>query len=244
MSGNTRQEDSFSENSVADNRKIVSCNNCSSSCPIVHACTSESLDKKVDSHKQFRVNSQIESGNKTGVVLVGRKSTSQQREEFDFVISRSSNNLGCIQRRLGCRVSWSGNRGSLVSTGKGLPYKHIGIEGRIPSHFDLSTNVSLYTINTHSNGQCSQMGGTKSQTLCHFSKLIWDFLLSKGITITVEYLPGILNIRADFQSRTVQDSSEWKLHPEVFQQVCQKFETPEIDLFASRVSHQVRKYFA
>ena len=34
-----------------------------------------------------------------------------------------------------------------------------------------------------------------------------------NITITAEYLPGILNIIADYQSRHTRDSSEWKLSP-------------------------------
>ena len=34
-----------------------------------------------------------------------------------------------------------------------------------------------------------------------------------------------------------RDSSEWKLLPQIFNQICQIKETPEIDLFASRLSH-------
>jgi len=41
----------------------------------------------------------------------------------------------------------------------------------------------------------------------------WEILIGKGITITVEHLAGRLNVEADFQSRSVKDSSEWKLCP-------------------------------
>ena len=44
------------------------------------------------------------------------------------------------------------------------------------------------------------------------------------------------------QSRTVKDSSEWKLSPVVFQNLYKFWWTPDIDLFASRVSHQVPNY--
>lgn len=37
--------------------------------------------------------------------------------------------------------------------------------------------------------------------------------------ITVEYLPGAMNQGADFQSRNVKDSREWKLKPVVFQKL-------------------------
>ena len=68
--------------------------------------------------------------------------------------------------------------------------------------------------------------------------------MSKGITITVEYLPGVLNVVADYESRYVQDSSEWMLCPKTFNLICSVLGVPEIDLFASRISHQVPKYFA
>ena len=44
------------------------------------------------------------------------------------------------------------------------------------------------------------------------------------------------------QSRTVKDSSERELNPVVFQNFCKFWWTPDIDLFASRVSHQVPAY--
>ena len=87
-------------------------------------------------------------------------------------------------------------------------------------------------------------GGTHNKVLSDISKEIWDYLLAKGITITAEYLPGALNKEADFQSRAVRDSREWKLDPKVFQTICRKWELPDIDLFVSRISHQVPTYTA
>lgn len=40
------------------------------------------------------------------------------------------------------------------------------------------------------------------------------------------------------------DSSEWKLCPKVFSVLCQKMGTPQIDLFASRLTNQLPQYFA
>ena len=89
-----------------------------------------------------------------------------------------------------------------------------------------------------------KMGGTKGQDLNQISKEIWEELLIHGITITAEHLPGKLNVEADHQSRSVKDSSEWKLSPNVFKQLCLKRGTPSIDLFASRLSHQVPRYMS
>ena len=87
-----------------------------------------------------------------------------------------------------------------------------------------------------------KMGDTRIQLLVQISKEIWEYLLGKEITITGEYLPGALNKEADMQSRTVKDSSEWKLNTVVFQNLCKSWWTPDIDLFASTVFHQVPAY--
>ena len=63
-------------------------------------------------------------------------------------------------------------------------------------------------------------------------------------TLTVEYLPSELNKEADFQSRHVEDRSDWKLNPSVFRSICEILGTPSIDLFASRVSFQLMPYMS
>ena len=87
-------------------------------------------------------------------------------------------------------------------------------------------------------------GGTKSVKLVSLSKEIWEYLLDRGITITTENLPSAMNVIADQESREKMDSSEWMLCPKVFSQICRLMGTPEIDLFASRSSHQLQHYIA
>ena len=53
----------------------------------------------------------------------------------------------------------------------------------------------------------------------------------------------IVKMTADWELRNNSDSSEWKLCPQSFQRICQLRETPEIDLFASRLSHKIKTYF-
>ena len=87
-------------------------------------------------------------------------------------------------------------------------------------------------------------GGTNNQELVKLSKQIWNHLISLGITLTAEHLPGILNIEADFESRNVRDCSEWKLESRIFQRLCKRLGFPKINLFASRVSKQLKKYYS
>ena len=84
-----------------------------------------------------------------------------------------------------------------------------------------------------------KMGDTKNLQMVCLSKQIRKLLLRKKVTVTVEYLPSTLNKHADIESRRKTDSSEWKLAPSVFQRLCVKMTKPLIDLFTSRVSHQL-----
>ena len=49
---------------------------------------------------------------------------------------------------------------------------------------------------------------------------------------------------ADWESCNFQDKSDRKLSPEVFAKIRQKIGTPNTDLFASRMSHQLPVYMA
>ena len=101
------------------------------------------------------------------------------------------------------------------------------IQRRVPLHMDNMVALS-YLV---------KMGGTQCSTLLDLAKQIWDYLLCRKITITVEYLPSHSNVTADWQPRHVEDRSEWNIPPRVFQQqICQQWVTPEIDLFAVKVS--------
>ena len=57
--------------------------------------------------------------------------------------------------------------------------------------------------------------------------------------ITAEYLPGSMNVEADRKSRLTRVSSEWKLNSTIFMKFWPIRGTPEMDLLASRVSHQL-----
>jgi len=47
-------------------------------------------------------------------------------------------------------------------------------------------------------------------------------MLLKQIMITAQHLPGCLNVEADYESRNVKDSSEWKLNRTIFQKLCNR----------------------
>jgi hypothetical protein len=85
----------------------------------------------------------------------------------------------------------------------------------------------------------AQMGGTRSESLFEALEGLWHYCLDRGITITAEHLPGVLNSEADEQSRVFADVSNWKLREEYFRQVNFQWGPLEIDPFADRLNAQV-----
>ena len=83
------------------------------------------------------------------------------------------------------------------------------------------------------------------QELTAISKEVWQYLLKRKITITAEYLPGSMKVEEDRESTTTRDSREWKkVNSTIFRKLYQIRETQEMDLFASRVSHQLPMYMS
>ena len=65
----------------------------------------------------------------------------------------------------------------------------------------------------------------------------------KEIQLVAEYLPVTLNVRAKWESRNQQDSGDWMLDKTIFNQIMKLLELCKIDLFASRLNHQLPQYF-
>jgi hypothetical protein len=75
--------------------------------------------------------------------------------------------------------------------------------------------------------------------LAELSLRIWTYCLSRNIWITAKHLPGIQNEEADFASRNFNNRTEWTLDKDLF-----NYFTPQVDLFASRINHQLPLYVA
>ena len=66
---------------------------------------------------------------------------------------------------------------------------------------------------------------------------------SYKITLKARHILGCLNGMADLLSGSNQvQSTEWSLHPQVFKQICQRWFTPHVDLFATRLNHKLPLY--
>ena len=103
--------------------------------------------------------------------------------------------------------------------------------------------IKVFSDNTTTVAYLNHMGGTK--TLCNqIAREVWLWCYQNNNCIIATHLPGVLNLVADKESRSIHDNMEWRLNPELFDKITKQWGTPDIDLFASRLNFQVPKYFS
>ena len=106
----------------------------------------------------------------------------------------------------------------------------------------LPKHVHLRLDNTTAVAYINKRGGTRSSALTTQALQLWAVALEAGVSLTAQHIPGIQNGVADSASRQIESRTEWTLDKGIFQSVCQRFYTPDVDLFASRLTHQGPKY--
>ena len=106
-----------------------------------------------------------------------------------------------------------------------------------------SQTVLVTTDNSTVVAYINKRGGTHSADMCALLWKIMTWCHHYQITLKARHIPGCLNVVADLLSRSNQvQSREWSLHPQVFKQICLKWFTPHVDLFATRLNHKVSLY--
>ena len=88
----------------------------------------------------------------------------------------------------------------------------------------------------------NKLGGTISPQLNSLAKELWLWSMERSILLKAQHLAGVLNTVANDESRIMNDPSDWKLCPAVFHQINQRLGPLEVDLFASRLTHQLETY--
>ena len=85
-------------------------------------------------------------------------------------------------------------------------------------------------------------GGTKSFWCNETAREIWQWCEDRQFWIIPAHIPGIENVEADFESRNFSEDTEWAINRHIFEQVCEVWGFPNIDLFASRNNFQIDNY--
>ena len=147
-----------------------------------------------------------------------------------------------LKRRLGRSLRSKFYQGSVVRPGKKATHKRSRIEGGlsrpsklqgpVPEPNSASCNRQLNSGSLH-----KKQGGTHSAETCALLRKIMTWCHHYHITLKARDIPGCLNVISDLLSRSNQ-STEWSLHLQVFKQICQKWFTPHVDLFATHLNHK------
>ena len=137
---------------------------------------------------------------------------------------------------------------SVVRQGKKATHKCSRAEGGFPGPSKIQGPVSKPTVLVATDNSTvvpyiNKQGGTHSAEMCALLWKIMTWCHRYQITLKARHIPGCLNVMADLLSRSNQvQSTEWSLHPQVFKQICLKWFTPHVDLFATRLNHKVPLY--
>ena len=108
--------------------------------------------------------------------------------------------------------------------------------------YDNCHHIRIMSDNTSAIAYINKQGGTRCMAQNILAVEIWKFVMDMGIHISAAHIPGKHNILADEASRKFQDAAEWKLQPNKFKSLVKAYGLPDIDLFASRLNHQIPTY--
>ena len=107
-----------------------------------------------------------------------------------------------------------------------------------------NVHVRIMTDSATALACINKFGTTKSKRRNKIVRDIWDYARSKNIWISACFIAGKDNTEADKASREFDDTTEWTLRQDYFFEICKRLGQPTIDLFASRLNHQVSRYCA
>ena len=104
-------------------------------------------------------------------------------------------------------------------------------------------HIKILTDNVTAVTYIRQMGGSHSLKCNDIAREIWLWAIERDIWLTISHIPGKDNVRVDSNSRKFEHEIEWMLNTKVFELLTTLWPNEmTIDLFASRLNHQLDKY--
>ena len=107
-----------------------------------------------------------------------------------------------------------------------------------------SITVLLRMDNTTAVTYVNKLGGTVSPKLNTIVRELRLWCMNRDVTLIAEHLLGVLNTIADQESLVMRDRSDWMLNPRIFNKIQQKWGPLEVDMFASRLTTQLKRFFS
>ena len=101
-------------------------------------------------------------------------------------------------------------------------------------------NIKIFTDNSTALACINKKGSNKAR-LNKLARLIWLWAIDHNVILTAWFIPGVNNVISDTESHKIRQIT-WKLNTDVFKKLAEIRGPFFIDLFASRISHQIPKY--
>ena len=106
-----------------------------------------------------------------------------------------------------------------------------------------NNRVLIASDNTSVVSYINKQDGTRSAELCALMWRILTWCNLNNVTLRARHIPGSLNVIADGLTRRNKiQSTEWSLSPQVFKQISKIWESPQVDLFATRLNTKLPLY--
>ena len=107
---------------------------------------------------------------------------------------------------------------------------------------EIPTHVRIMIDNTTAVSYINHQGGHVSFACNELSREIWMWAEKHNTWVSAAHVPGLKNEKADGESRTFNDETEWSIPSELFRQLCANFGIPTMDMFASRINKKHDRY--
>ena len=156
----------------------------------------------------------------------------------------------CLLVRMGCMSWWHDHRGVWNPDEATHDINYLEILAVLFALQSFSDKVSakhikLMVHNTTAVATINQMGTCHSNLNNKLVQQIWEWCILHEVWLTIAHIPGKTNAEADRESRLSGKETEWCLDRSIYNAVIQKLDViPDIDLFASRLNHQLKPYIA
>ena len=135
-----------------------------------------------------------DTGSKTGFDLVEDVSETMEISEYSTKESFSDTGVRCFRHGLGSSMSQPENinRRCMECARNDSPYPLVGTSMLC---FEPIKDVHIYLRidNTAVVAYVNKTGGLQSEHLCQLALQVWNWCLSRSLTISAEHLPGSLN---------------------------------------------------
>ena len=105
--------------------------------------------------------------------------------------------------------------------------------------------VSLFSDNATVVAYIRKQGGTHSPELCRLTWSLLQYCWQENISLVPRHIPGKRNILAHALSRSNKlVSTEWPLHHDIVSAIRERWDSPTIDLFATKMNFRLPLYMS